>query len=242
MFEANNITPTNVSVLLKNWFLFGLIGLSGLQCKTCVKEPEPTSTKPCLNVLSVLEFPEARHPPHLYFNVKVGNISGTDGAQSFMASIAWPFLLKVGTQLYVLHSRGYWNGEHYWYKVLCNSAGVLGLWLHNDMENDGYANLLSPDLSEIGGAERHTQWVFYLRMWNDEEKVYVDEKIIQIQKEHLRAPGQVPFVKLKQILRYLPAKCTKVGLDDIPDGESSESDVEMVAGDVAVVPKTSTWL
>jgi hypothetical protein len=105
------------------------------------------------------------------------------------------------------------------------------------MENDGYANLLSPNLSEIGGAERHSQWVFYSRMWNDEEKVYVDEKIIQIQKEHLHAPGQFPFVKLKQILRYLPVKCTKVGSDDIPDGESSKSDVEMVAGDVAVVPK-----
>jgi hypothetical protein len=42
MFEANNITPVNVSVLLKNWFLFGLIGLSELKCKTFVEEPEPT--------------------------------------------------------------------------------------------------------------------------------------------------------------------------------------------------------
>jgi hypothetical protein len=87
------------------------------------------------------------------------------------------------------------------------------LWLHNNRENNGYANLLSPNLLQIGGAEPHTQWVFYLRMWTDKEKLFVNEKIVQVQKDHPNAPGQIPFVKLEEILKYLQANCVKAGSD-----------------------------
>jgi hypothetical protein len=103
------------------------------------------------------------------------------------------------------------------------------------MENNGYANLLSPNLSEIGGAKPHTQWVFYSRMWTDEEKVYVDEKILQIEKEQPNGPGQVPFIKLEQILKYLPSNCARAGVDELPDYESLKLDVDEVVKDIVVV-------
>jgi hypothetical protein len=113
-FECNNITPNIVAQLLKNWFLFGVLGVSRLQCKTCLKQPGLPPKEPRLSVLSILEFPEVQHPPYLWFNVEGGNIHGKEAQKDFLASIAWLFILKVGTQKYILHSRGYWDGDHYW--------------------------------------------------------------------------------------------------------------------------------
>jgi hypothetical protein len=222
MFDANGITHDNVSKLLKNWFSFGLTNTLGLQCKTCLKEPAPRSRDTRLTLISMLEFPEVQHPPHLYFNVEVGKLSGLSAKQDFMGSIAWPFVLKVWSKKYILQSRGYWEGVHYWTKVLRNSARVLGLGMHNDWENNGYATLLSPKLSDIGGADPSTSWVFYLRAWTEEEKEYVDEKIVQVQKEHPNAPGQVPFIKLKQILTSRPLKQVEVKQKEIADCQSSQ--------------------
>jgi hypothetical protein len=109
------------------------------------------------------------------------------------------------------------------------------------MENNGYANLHSPDLSEIGGAKPHTQWVCYLRMWTDEEKVYVDEKILEIEKEQPNAPGQVPFIKLKQILKYLSSSNrARAGVDELPDDKPLKSDVGEVVKDIVVVQEDAS--
>jgi hypothetical protein len=52
-FECNNITPNNVAQLLKNWFLFGVLGTSGLQRKMCLQQPGPPPKETSLTVLSI---------------------------------------------------------------------------------------------------------------------------------------------------------------------------------------------
>ncbi|PLW43864.1 hypothetical protein PCASD_05808 [Puccinia coronata f. sp. avenae] len=78
-------------------------------------------------------------------------------------------------------------------------------------------------------------------MWTDEEKVYVDEKILQIEKEQPNAPGQVPFIKLKQILKYLSSSNrARAGVDELPDDKSLELDVGKVVKDIVVVQEDAS--
>jgi hypothetical protein len=53
----------------------------------------------------------------------------------------------------------------------------------------------------------------------------VDEKIVQVQKDHPNAPGQIPFIKLEEILRYSQANRATAGLDCVSNvGSNHEND------------------
>jgi hypothetical protein len=87
---------------------------------------------------SILGFPKKEAPPHLYFFVNVPAIMDHIEQQQFMAKINWPPTIFISGVRYTLFARGFWNGSHYWCKVLKGLGGMVGVWVHNDQENDGY--------------------------------------------------------------------------------------------------------
>ncbi|EHS63540.1 uncharacterized protein PGTG_21646 [Puccinia graminis f. sp. tritici CRL 75-36-700-3] len=221
MFEANGLASSDVVNLLLRWTSSGLVGTSGLICKHCrvpkAIDPvhskqitpdisiatacEPATTEPYLEEVSTLHFPQDRAPLHLYFLLEVTSILDKAKQASFMSSIDWPFGIKIHGEAYTLFARGFWNGYHYWSKVLMNVSGVVGIWYHNDRENDGLARMVSSDLSTIGGAQPHTSWVMYSRSWTTTEREFVGEKMKQVKKDFPNArPNQIPFGNLSELL------------------------------------------
>jgi hypothetical protein len=150
---------------------------------------------------SILKFPKGQAPPHLHFLLDVAAIVKPSEQKDFMGANNWPATLKLGEEEYILFARGFWNGSHFWCKVLRTVGAITGIWLHNDMENDGYACLVSSDRSYIGGTAPSTSWLMYSRAWTASETDFVDEMISKIKKDHSKATGHLPFVHLSNILR-----------------------------------------
>jgi hypothetical protein len=100
-------------------------------------------------------------PLHLYFVVSTLTIFDPSERHDFMSNLDWPFKLSFGGVEYTLFSRGYYGGSHYWSKVYRHSGGLSGIWLHNDMLNDGYARLISRVPSTIGATSPQTAFLMY---------------------------------------------------------------------------------
>jgi hypothetical protein len=244
-FDDNHISYTDVLSLLKLW------AGEGLQCKLCagagistapgkfiranstikVADPKSQSNNPCsfpLKSKSTIVFVDNKAPPHLYFHLEVTSIMSLAEQQVFMAAVDWPFAISIHNQRYLLFARGYWNGAHFWCKVVRNTRNKDGVWLHNDMINDRYARLSSENPRDIGGAEAHTSWLMYSRAWTAEEKVFVEEKITQIVEDHPQATGQVPFAKMSALLETPEELSLRPSLNAENPINLTMNDMEMV--------------
>ncbi|POV93943.1 hypothetical protein PSHT_16530 [Puccinia striiformis] len=170
-------------------------------CNAEVKTLNPPAIDTRLQELSGLVFPDNKSPPHLHFHAQVNTILQPTAQQEFMAALDWPFSLDIGGKKYTLMARGYFSGAHYWCKVLHAYGQLLGVWIHNDLENESHARLVSEKPSDMGGAQPHTSWVMYSRVWTSEEKTFVDGKIEQLKKDNPQAKAHhIPFVRLHEIL------------------------------------------
>ena len=132
----------------------------------------------------------------LYFFVDSAAVFSESEKRRFMAELDWPLTLKVKDQTYILISRGFWSGAHYWCKVLKRWLGTNGVWLHENQQNIGNACLINKDPSSIAGPSLNTSWFFYSRAWTDDEDAFFLEKIQNIAKDHLEAKKQVMFAHL----------------------------------------------
>jgi hypothetical protein len=154
----------------------------------------------CLQLVLVLCFKEEKPPPHLYFYVEANRLHGDSNQQKFLALFDWPFKLLFCVVVYTLCVRGYWGGEHYWCKLLKSVGRMAGVWMHNDLVNQGNAQLISTVLGSIGGKEASTSYVMYSQRWNDEEEKLINTSVKKIAAQHPNAEGFVPFEGMKSLL------------------------------------------
>jgi hypothetical protein len=77
---------------------------------------------------------------------------------------------------------------------------LTAIWLHNDAENDGYAQQINRVPSSIAGVEDNTSWLLYSRVWTPSEEEYVNNAIQKIVAKNPEAAGDVPFKEMKSIL------------------------------------------
>ncbi|PLW13892.1 hypothetical protein PCANC_19957 [Puccinia coronata f. sp. avenae] len=91
----------------------------------------------------------------------------------------WPPKLDLGGEFYTLMAQGYWNGGHYYCKVVRKSGGVIGVWLHNNMEHGGNAQLIGAKPEAID---------------------YVNKKIQGVAKDNPNCTGDIPFQHLSALL------------------------------------------
>ncbi|KAA1098891.1 hypothetical protein PGTUg99_050250 [Puccinia graminis f. sp. tritici] len=185
------------------WTTVGIVSVSGVCCRSC----DSTKKKEVPHQIierSVLTVENGGPPHHLYLLVQVATILDSDAQQQFMEGLDFPFQLEFHGATYTLFSRGFWNGSHYWCKLLRNIGGISGVWMHDDRENRGIARLISPDHTTIAGRARHTSWLFYSRRWKPNEEEFVVESIKKITQDNNGAPGSVPFTHLATLLNLSP--------------------------------------
>ncbi|KAA1106044.1 hypothetical protein PGT21_050152 [Puccinia graminis f. sp. tritici] len=197
-FNAANIEPSSIQAIISRWTTDGIVTVSGLCCKAC-PSTQKTDKRHHLIEKSVLTI-ENDPPQHLYLLVQVSTIIDQMAQQTFMAG------LDFHGVSYTLFSHGFWNGVHYWAKMLKNVGGISGVWIHDDRENGGIARLISSDHSTIAGQARHTSWVFYSRAWIPSEEAFVVESIARISRDNNGAQGLMPFVHLGMLLNISPIK------------------------------------
>ncbi|OAV99803.1 hypothetical protein PTTG_25298 [Puccinia triticina 1-1 BBBD Race 1] len=235
MFDSNRIPYSDVAKLVETWQTSGLIGTSGLVCKECAETQPSTKAKSkpkkkgklekvsseikIYNNPGVLQqsahylidrcklnFDKVSPPLHLNFHLEVSSVDDVPRRDGFMATTNWPFKLNVGGATYTLISRGFWNGGHYWCKVLqsanisAEKGSLTAVWMHNDLENDGYAQQINRVPSSIAGAEMYTSWLLYSRTWTSSEEEYMNNSIQKIMDDNSDAAGDVPFREMKSIL------------------------------------------
>jgi hypothetical protein len=115
-------------------------------------------------------------------------------------NLNWPFKLTFGGEVYTLFSRGYQNGAHYWSKAYLHSGGLGGIWLHDDMQNNGYACLISRVPSTIGGTSPQTSCLMYLRNWTATKEYLINKALVKLDNDYPDATGSSPFKHLKEVL------------------------------------------
>ncbi|OAV93639.1 hypothetical protein PTTG_27286 [Puccinia triticina 1-1 BBBD Race 1] len=84
--------------------------------------------------------------------------------------------------------------------ISADKGSLTAVWLHNNAENNGFAQQINRVPSSIAGADPHTSWVLYSRVWTPSEEKYVDQAIKKIVKDNPDASGDIPFKELKSIL------------------------------------------
>ncbi|OAV89319.1 hypothetical protein PTTG_28733 [Puccinia triticina 1-1 BBBD Race 1] len=209
MFEAANMEPCSVQGLITTWASDGIASTSGLCCKSCPSTKQPAEPHHIIEK-SVLTVENGGAPQHLYLFAQVSTIFNedeqkmSDEQQTFMAGLDFPRYLEFHGVKYTLFARGFWNGSHYWCKMLKNLGGISGVWMHDDRQNGGIARLISPDQSTIAGRAPNTSWVFYSRPWSSSEDEFVSKSIANIARDHPGAPGSLPFAHLGMLLNNSP--------------------------------------
>jgi hypothetical protein len=117
-----------------------------------------------------------------------------------MGHLDWPFKLTVGNEEYTMVSQGFWTGRHYFSKVLQHVNGITGVWKHNDIKNDGYAQLINCVPGSISGPQADTSYVIYSRRWTQVEKEFMEASIKKICKDNPNVKENLPFVKMHEVL------------------------------------------
>ena len=161
MFDQNSISRTNPSKLVSRWSSQGLVGFLGLHCKQCKNAKKKTAerklkNKTSLEELPIISFLGTNPPAHLYFNINIATIFDPDNQKNFMASMDWPVRINVCGVVYTLISRGFWGEDHIWGKVVRHVNGFMGVWMHDNNANGGYAFLVNTDVEGIGGTHNNT--------------------------------------------------------------------------------------
>jgi hypothetical protein len=78
--------------------------------------------------------------------------------------------------------------------------GLQGIWLHNNRENQGIAQLISQNAKDIAGTCPYTSWVMYSQGWTPTEDEYIKEAIDKIKVGHPKVKGHMPFTHLPELL------------------------------------------
>ncbi|KNE88820.1 hypothetical protein PSTG_17741, partial [Puccinia striiformis f. sp. tritici PST-78] len=190
-FSQNKIPYADVKRLLGEWETNGLIVVSGLS--------SPSSSALHHHSLSP-SVPRWVAPSAFKFSSGCPRRIGLAFNQEFQMKTDWPFKLTLGGATYTLVSRGFWTGLHYYCKVLRTANKMTGVWLHDEAENQGYAQLINQVPSAIAGPQELTSWVMYSRAWTMDEEKYVEEAITKIRKNNPNPAGDIPFSTLKSIL------------------------------------------
>jgi hypothetical protein len=152
-----------------------------------------------LSVNSQLQKIEAKSPPHLYFYTEVGDLVGLNDQLKFLGDIDWPYNLDFGGETYTLNAQGYWNGSHYWCKVIKIWGGTTGVWLHKDQENQGNARLISAEPTRIGGKDPNTSYVLYSRGWTGSEQAVVNVAVTKVKAQYPKWIGASPFYQVSSL-------------------------------------------
>ncbi|KAA1107102.1 hypothetical protein PGT21_050130 [Puccinia graminis f. sp. tritici] len=222
-FEDASLEPCSIQSVITTWTTDGITSVSGLCCKSC-PSTKANDVPHHLIVKSILTLDNGGAPQHLYLLVQVATIFDDAAKQTFMAGLDFPFNLDFLGVTYTLFSRGFWNGVHYWAKMLKNIGGISGVWMHDDRENGGIARLISPDHNSIAGQAPHTSWVFYSRPWNPSEEAFVAESIVKIGQDNNGAQGLMPFVNLGTLLNISPCPLLRTNEDTHPkDSDAPEA-------------------
>ncbi|KNE95106.1 hypothetical protein PSTG_11583 [Puccinia striiformis f. sp. tritici PST-78] len=201
MFRGREEEPNAVTTMIKDWTTDGIETTAALACKSCPVKGDRPSEAHHLIQRSKISFSNDHGPQHLYFFLELATIFDPSAQQAFMAMLDWPFKLELHGITYTLFSRGYWNGVHYWCKVLRSFGSVSGVWLHDDRENAGIARLINPSHASIAGPAAHTSWVFYSREWTPSEEAFVVTSISQMSADNPEAQGTMPFAQLGLLLK-----------------------------------------
>jgi hypothetical protein len=77
---------------------------------------------------------------------------------------------------------------------------MAGVWIHNDLENQGNAQMISTILGSIDGKDSSTSYVMYSRSWSSEEESLINTSVKDIVAQHPNAEGSVPFEGMKALL------------------------------------------
>jgi hypothetical protein len=204
LYEASG--AGSISELVAKWSTTGIVCNSAFACKKCDDKKKKKSINPhYLIQKSLLSCREGSKPPqHLYFDVDVDPLVHLSLQREFMGHLDWPFQLSFHGATYTLFSRGYWNGSHYWCKVLKNIGGTSGVWLHDKRENAGIARMINRDPPAIAGQSPDTTSLFHSRAWTPSEEEYVVNSIAKITSANPDAPGTVPFAHLGNLLKLKP--------------------------------------
>ncbi|KNF03597.1 hypothetical protein PSTG_03120 [Puccinia striiformis f. sp. tritici PST-78] len=149
---------------------------------------------------SRLHFQDNLPPLHLNIHLDVTSIQDETSRRDFMDGTDWPFKLTLGGYVYTLIARGFWTRYHYWGKVLQTSAGMTGVWLHNNADNHDYAQLINRVPGSIAGKAPHTSWLLYSRTWTPSETQFMEESIQKIQRDNPNPVGELPFLQTKALL------------------------------------------
>ncbi|KNF06679.1 hypothetical protein PSTG_00554 [Puccinia striiformis f. sp. tritici PST-78] len=106
---------------------------------------------------------------------------------------------------------------------------TTGVWLHNDGNNAGYAQLVNQVPSAITGVHDETSWLMYSRSWTPDEESHVKEAIKKIRRDNPNPSGDVPFATLKSILNSshnsvnIPYNASSVVADIPKDSQEKNS-------------------
>lgn len=247
-FDDADVAHEDLSDLLAKWFTDGIISYTNRVCRHCrsaqEKQPpqdsrkvegdrregsvvvasKPNKDTPPASYLyehSTLQFP-GKPPAHLYSHLEVTAILDSEVRDAFMGNMVFPAVLVVAGVSYRLVCRGFWHAAHYWVKVFRQVVGITGVWLHDDRQNAGLAQLISPDHASIGGKQDYTSWVVYSRDLDESERDLVRSAIDKIKQDNAHASGSLPFTDL------LPAEdaddCSEGGEDLCSSLHPSESE------------------
>jgi hypothetical protein len=215
MFECNSISGYNILSLITKWSTFGLDGGSCLQCQLCnalrtkkkskskdPNGPEHHAFNSRLIKRSIISFPKSGSPLHLYFQINAVPRIGNNQKSAFMGQLDWPFNLSILGEVYTLFSCEYWGNNHYWGKVFMRTIqGVTGVWLHNDLENAGYAQMIDSVPGSISGAHPNTLWLVYLQAWTPDEASFVNTSIDRIRRDNPNITSSFPFSHMENLLK-----------------------------------------
>ncbi|KNE98155.1 hypothetical protein PSTG_08619 [Puccinia striiformis f. sp. tritici PST-78] len=149
---------------------------------------------------SHLHFPDNLPPLHLNIHLDVTSIQEETRKRNFMDGTDWPFKLTLGGYVYTLVACGFWNTFHYWGKVLQTSAGMTDVWLHNDANNHGYAQLINRVPGSIAGKAPHTIGYCTPKTWTPSETQFIGELIEKIQRDNPKPVGELPFLQARALL------------------------------------------
>jgi hypothetical protein len=158
------------------------------------------SGRPQLQGVTCLNFTPGGRPLHVYIHLEPASILDQAKRYEFMGSSMWPPKLDLGGEVYTLMAQGYWNGGHYYFKVVRKSGSVIGVWLHNDMEHGGNPQLIGAKPEAIGGVSPNTSWLLYSRGWMADEEDYVNKKIQGVAKDNPNCAGDILFQHLSALL------------------------------------------
>ncbi|OAV89926.1 hypothetical protein PTTG_28484 [Puccinia triticina 1-1 BBBD Race 1] len=249
-FLENGLEPSDVLGLIKLWTSTGISKTPGLVCrchaikKSTQNKPKPRGRPPkkpkdplpeitisaekpnhtaeYVKETSRLAFKDDLPLQHLYFFMEPSN---PIEQEQYMGAMDWPYQITILGAKYTLLSCGFWNGYHYWCKVLRTGRGTTtGVWLHDDRQNDGNTQLVNTDASSIGGSHAFTSWIFYSRVWTPDEESYVNSLIAKIRSAHPDAEGDIPFIHLGNLINPEQLFLVRPSTTNTLDGEQGKQD------------------